>query len=69
MGLRNRQGCIMTHRFENKFDRVSDFMERYYVSASDKGPRPGAHYRGELRNAARIAYRVAKKTLKAQQNG
>lgn len=59
----------MTHRFENKFDRVSDFMERYYVSPTDKGARPNEHYRGALRNNARIAYRVAKKTLKAQQNG
>jgi hypothetical protein len=48
------------------FNKISDFMDRYYKSPSDKG-RPNTEYRSELRNAARIAYRVAKKAWKAQQ--
>jgi hypothetical protein len=55
------------HIWQNKFNKVSDFMDRYYQSPEDAGkPRPSVHYRSELRNAARIAYRVAKKTIKAQ---
>jgi hypothetical protein len=41
-------------------------MDRYYRSSTDKG-RPNTEYRGALRNAARIAYKVAKKAVKAQQ--
>ena len=52
------------HIWNNKFNKISDFMERYYRSPKDKGARPNAHYRGALRNQARIAYRVAKKTIK-----
>jgi hypothetical protein len=39
-------------------------MERYYRAPTDKGPRPAAHYRPELRNQARIAYKIAKRTIK-----
>lgn len=53
------------HKFDNKFDRVSDLMERYYNDGA-QGARPSAEYRGALRNAARIAYRVAKKAIKEQ---
>ena len=52
------------HIWNNKFNKISDFQERYYRAATDQGARPGAHYRGALRNAARIAYRVAKKSIK-----
>lgn len=40
-------------------------MDRYY---NDGKGRPASEYRGELRNVARIAYRVAKKTVQAQKN-
>lgn len=46
------------------FNSISDFMDRYY---NDGKGRPASEYRGELRNVARIAYRVAKKAVKAQQ--
>lgn len=49
------------------FNSISDFMDRYYTNPSDKN-RPNTEYRAELRNTARIAYRVAKKAVKAQQN-
>lgn len=52
------------HIWNNQFNKVSDFMERYYRAPTDKGPRPAAHYRPELRRAARIAYRIAKRTIK-----
>jgi len=52
------------HVFANQFNKISDFMERYYRAPEDKGPRPSAHYRPELRRMARIAYKVAKKTVK-----
>ena len=43
-------------------------MERYYKSPQDVGkPRPAEHYRGALRNAARLSYRIAKKTMRQQQ--
>lgn len=48
------------------FNKISDFMDRYYNDGS-RGARPNTEYRCELRNAARIAYRVAKKAWKAQQ--
>ena len=55
------------HVWQNKFNKISDFMDRYYKSPADAGkPRPSVHHRSELRNAARIAYRVAKKTMKEQ---
>ena len=53
------------HQFDNKFDNISDLMERYYNDGA-QGPRPGAEYRGALRNMARIAYRIAKKAVKEQ---
>lgn len=51
------------HRFDNKFDRVGDLMERYYNDGT-KGARPAAEYRPALRNMARLAYRIAKKAVK-----
>ncbi len=53
------------HQFDNKFNKVSDLMERYYDDGTS-GARPAAEYRGALRNMARIAYRVAKKAVKEQ---
>lgn len=50
------------------FSKISDFMDRYYKSPKDRG-RPSTEYRGALRSAARIAYRIAKKAVKAQQKG
>jgi hypothetical protein len=47
------------------FNKISDFMDRYYNDGSS-GPRPNSEYRCELRNSARIAYRVAKKAWKHQ---
>jgi len=46
------------------FNKISDFMDRWYVDPSEPGPRKSAEYRGALRNTARIAYRVAKKTYR-----
>lgn len=46
------------------FNKISDFMDRYY---NDGKGRPSSEYRAALRNTARIAYRVAKKAVKAQQ--
>jgi hypothetical protein len=46
------------------FNKISDFMDRYYVDPRDRGPRKGSEYRGALRNAARLAYRLAKRTVK-----
>ena len=53
------------HVFDNKFNCVSDLMERYYNDGA-QGARPGAEYRGALRNMARVAYRIAKKAVKEQ---
>tara|TARA_B100001093_G_scaffold434080_1_gene431381 strand:- start:277 stop:465 length:189 start_codon:yes stop_codon:yes gene_type:complete len=56
------------HIWKNKFNRVSDLMERYYNDGK-QGARPSAEYRGALRNNARISYRVAKAAMKHQQKG
>jgi hypothetical protein len=56
------------HVFDNKFNCVSDLMERYYNDGK-RGARPSTEYRGALRNAARIAYRIAKKAVKEQNKG
>ena len=42
------------HQFDNKFDNISDLMERYYNDGT-QGARPGAEYRGALRNMARMS--------------
>ena len=47
------------------FSKISDFMDRYYNDGSP-GARPGAEYRGALRNMARMSYRIAKKAVKEQ---
>lgn len=59
------------HVHGGKFNKVSDFMDRWYVDPSEPGPRKSTEYRGALRNSARVAYRVAKRTLKemAKNNG
>ena len=46
------------------FNKISDFQDRWHVDPRETGARKGTEYRSELRNSARIAYRVAKKTLK-----
>ena len=46
------------------FNKISDLQDRWHVDPRESGPRKGTEYRAELRNNARIAYRVAKKTLK-----
>jgi len=56
------------HQFDNKFHNISDLMDRYYADGK-RGIRPGTEYRGALRNAARISYRVAKAAVKHQQKG
>ena len=56
------------HIWKNKFNSVSDLMDRYYADGK-RGTRPAAEYRGALRNAARISYRVAKAAMKHQQKG
>ena len=53
------------HQFDNKFDNISDLMERYYNDGSP-GARPGAEYRSALRNMASMSYRIAKKAVKEQ---
>ena len=45
------------HQFDNKFDNISDLMERYYNDGA-QGARPGTEYRGALRNMARMSYRI-----------
>jgi len=60
------KGLKMYQGTAKNFNSISDFMDRYYRSSTDKG-RPNTEYRGALRNAARIAYKVAKKAVKAQQ--
>jgi hypothetical protein len=52
---------------EKNFNKISDFMSRWYVKpGSPRVRRPASEYRAALRNDARIAYRVAKKTVKLQ---
>jgi len=53
------------HQFDNKFDNISDLMERYYNDGTP-GARPGAEYRSTLRNMARMSYRIAKRAVKEQ---
>jgi len=53
------------HQFDNKFDNISDLMERYYNDGA-QGARPSTEYRGALRNMARMSYRIAKKAVKEQ---
>jgi hypothetical protein len=43
-------------------------MERWYVDPSERGARKSAEYRGALRNYARLAYRIAKRTVKDLKN-
>ena len=53
-----------THWMQNRFDRVGDLMDRY---TPDNNPgRPADEYRANLRNSARLAYRLAKKAIKQQ---
>ena len=52
------------HVHDDKFNKISDFMERWYVNPGDRGARKGTEYRATLRNQARIAYRIAKRTIK-----
>ena len=47
--------------------KVSEFQDKRVVDHIKYGPRKGSEYRGALRNMARIAYRVAKKTIKQMQ--
>lgn len=49
---------------QQPFNCVSDFMERYYRAPEDTGPRKSEEYRGDLRNQARLAYRLGKKYFK-----
>lgn len=53
------------HQFDNKFENISDLMERYYNDGTP-GARPAAEYRSALRNMARISYRIAKRAVKEQ---
>ena len=53
---------------EKNFNKISDFMNRWYVKPGDVR-RPASEFRAALRNDARIAYRVAKKTVKLQNKG
>jgi hypothetical protein len=53
------------HQFDNKFDNISDLMERYYNDGA-QGARSGTEYRGALRNMARMSYRIAKRAVKEQ---
>jgi len=47
--------------------KISEFQDKWVVDPKESGPRKGSEYRGALRNMARIAYRVAKKTTKQMQ--
>ena len=45
--------------------RVGEFMYGWEQSPQDEGPKPSEHSRKERRKAARIAYKIYKKTEKA----
>lgn len=49
---------------EKKFNKISDLMDRHYFDPKETGPRKRTEYRGQLREQARIAYRIAKKSLR-----
>jgi hypothetical protein len=48
--------------------RVGEFMYGWQRSSKDVGPKPVEHSRKERRKAAKIAYKVYKKTQKALAN-
>ncbi len=45
--------------------RVGEFMYGWEKSPQDEGPKPAEHSRQERRKAAKIAYKIFKKTEKA----
>jgi hypothetical protein len=47
--------------------KISEFQDKRVVDPNEYGPRKASEYRGALRNMARIAYRIAKKTMKQMQ--
>ena len=53
------------HIHQGRFNRVSDFMNRYQQEGAISGGRPSEEYRHARRNLARLSYRMAKKALKA----
>ena len=52
------------HWMRDRFNRVSDLMDRY--TPDNQPGRPGEEYRASLRNNARLSYRLAKKAIKQQ---
>jgi hypothetical protein len=50
------------------FSKVSEFQDKWHVDPKETGARKGTEYRSALRNQARLAYKLAKKTVKDMQN-
>ena len=50
------------------FSKVSEFQDKWHVDPRETGARKGTEYRSALRNQARLAYKLAKKTVKDMQN-
>lgn len=46
------------------FSKVSEFQDKWHVDPKETGARKGTEYRSALRNQARLAYKLAKKTVK-----
>jgi hypothetical protein len=44
--------------------KVGDYQDRWHIDPKEGGPRKGTEYRAALRNNARLAHRLAKKTIK-----
>jgi hypothetical protein len=50
------------------FSKVSEFQDKWHVDPKETGARKGTEYRSALRNQAKLAYKLAKKTVKDMQN-
>jgi|TARA_R110000851_G_scaffold240637_1_gene393367 hypothetical protein len=46
------------------FSKVSEFQDKWHVDPRETGARKGTEYRAALRDQAKLAYRLAKKTVK-----
>jgi|TARA_R110000787_G_scaffold59944_1_gene136011 hypothetical protein len=46
------------------FSKVSEFQDKWHVDPRETGARKGTEYRSALRGQAKLAYKLAKKTVK-----
>jgi hypothetical protein len=46
------------------FSTVSQFQDKWHVDPKETGARKGTEYRSALRGQAKLAYKLAKKTVK-----